>query len=407
MSSFDTSESYLMTSESVTEGHPDKLCDQISDAILDAMLKQDEYSRVACEVAVTTGLVLVTGEITTTAYVDIPSVVRGVIKRVGYTNCEHGFDADSCGIIVSVKEQSPDISQAVGDSVGAGDQGMMFGYACRDTKELMPLPITLAHALTKQLAQVRKNQTKMLLFPDGKSQVTIEYDKGLPKRIHTIVVSTQHAQGIERLLPQYVYDLVISPVLAEKGLWNRQTTQYEAFSNLLDDDTVILVNPSGRFVVGGPQGDAGVTGRKIIVDTYGSAARHGGGAFSGKDPTKVDRTGAYAARYVAKNLVAAGICERAEVQLSYAIGKADPTSVSVETFGTAVLTPEEINELVAQHFDLRPNSLIIQFGLRQPIYEALASYGHFSNYDMPWEQTDLEVPLDEAKRSIIYEELNA
>ena len=400
MSSFDTSESYLMTSESVTEGHPDKLCDQISDAILDAMLKQDPLSRVACEVAVTTGLVLVTGEITTTAYVDIPSVVRGVIQRVGYTDCENGFDADTCGIIVSLKEQSPDISQAVGDSVGAGDQGMMFGYACRDTKELMPLPITLAHALTKQLVRIRKTRSKLRarhsvsdgigwLRPDGKSQVTIEYEKGEPKRIHTIVVSTQTAYVVDKYaMYSLIKKWIIDPVLAEKGLWNRQTTEYEAFSNLLDDDTIILINPSGKFVVGGPQGDAGVTGRKIIVDTYGSAARHGGGAFSGKDPTKVDRTGAYAARYVAKNLVAAGICDRAEVQLSYAIGKADPTSISVETFGTAVLPPEQINELVAQYFDLRPNSLINQFKLRQPIYAALASYGHFSNYDMPWEQTD-------------------
>jgi len=274
----------------------------------------------------------------------------------------------------------------------------------------LTLPITLAHALTKQLARIRKTRSNLIhwLRPDGKSQVTIEYEKGEPKRIHTIVVSTQTAHIVDKqVLYASIKKWIIDSVLAEKGLWNRQTTQYEAFSNLLDDDTIILINPSGKFVVGGPQGGAGVTGRKIIVDTYGSAARHGGGAFSGKDPTKVDRTGAYAARYVAKNLVAAGICDRAEVQLSYAIGKADPTSISVETFGTAVLPPDQINELVAQHFDLRPNSLIIQFGLRQPIYEALASYGHFGDYNMPWEQTDKEVPLDEAKRDLIYEGLNA
>ncbi len=389
----------LFTSESVTEGHPDKVCDQISDAVLDALLIQDPQSRVACEVATTTGLVLVAGEITTSGYVEIPDIVRGTLASIGYTKAEYGFDADTCGVMAAVHKQSPDIALGVdhaletrtgesGDdaieSVGAGDQGMVFGYACTETPELMPLPIALAHGLTRQLARARKEGTLPYLRPDGKSQVTVEYQRGKPVRVATIVVSTQHAPEIEQArIARDVRDAIVAPVIPRE---------------LLDAETKYLVNPTGRFVVGGPMSDAGLTGRKIIVDTYGGMARHGGGAFSGKDPTKVDRSGAYAARHVAKNVVAAGLADRFEVQIAYAIGVARPLAVHVETFGTAKIPESRIEGLVREHFDLRPAAIIQRFDLRRPIYRQTASYGHFGRPDLnlPWERVDVADALRQA-----------
>lgn len=391
VSTFNDSSSFLFTSESVTEGHPDKVCDQISDAILDSVLAQDPYARVACETCVTTGLVIIMGEMTTKIYVDIPDIVRSTLKNIGYTNAEFGIDYNTCGVMVSVKEQSPEISSAVSKSlearqsehkntnelIGAGDQGMMVGYACNETPELMPLPISLAHKLTRKLAEVRKNSTLKYLRPDGKSQVTIEYSKGKPKRIHTIILSAQHNPEIKSdQLENELRSFVIDPIIPK---------------SLIDETTVIKINPSGLFVLGGPNADTGLTGRKILVDTYGGSARHGGGAFSGKDPTKVDRSGAYAARHVAKNLVAAGVAERAEVQISYAIGMAIPISVSVETFGTSNLSDDKISDIVNTYFDLRPQAIIDNMKLRNPIYGPTASYGHFGreDLDLPWESTDI------------------
>ncbi|GKV69430.1 S-adenosylmethionine synthase [Sporosarcina sp. NCCP-2716] len=382
----------LFTSESVTEGHPDKMCDQISDAILDAIMEEDPNARVACETTITTGLVLVIGEITTTTYVDIPKVVRETVKEIGYTRAKYGFDYETSSVLTSIDEQSPDIAASVDvalearegqmddeelEAIGAGDQGLMFGYACNETEELMPLPISLAHKLSRQLTKVRKNETLDYLRPDGKTQVTIEYnEKNEPVRVDTIVISTQHHPEIslERLqhdVKQYVIDEVVP-------------------GHLLDEETKYFINPSGRFVIGGPQGDAGLTGRKIIVDTYGGYARHGGGAFSGKDATKVDRSASYAARYVAKNLVAAGLADRCEVQLAYAIGVAKPVSISVDTFGTGSLPEEQLVELVRRHFDLRPAGIIKMLDLRRPIYKQTAAYGHFgrTDVDLPWEKTD-------------------
>ena len=389
--SFMSSPSYLFTSESVTEGHPDKLCDQVSDAVLDALMAKDPECRVACETAVTTGLVVVMGEVTTNTYVDIPEIVRETIRNIGYTDAAYGIDFHTCGVMVSVKEQSQDISSAVGTSLeardatsvadetealGAGDQGMMVGFACTETPELMPLPISLSHALCKRLSTVRREGLLSYLRPDGKSQVTIEYARGVPKRIHTVVLSAQH--GPEVSLAQLQRDLrehVVNPILPKK---------------LIDDETKYFVNPSGKFELGGPHADTGLTGRKILVDTYGGAARHGGGAFSGKDPTKVDRSGAYAARYVAKNVVAAGLAERVEVQVSYAIGVAKPISISVETFGTGLVSDEVITGLIDKHFDLRPAAIIDDMKLRRPIFSQTASFGHFGreDIDVPWERTD-------------------
>lgn len=379
----------LFTSESVTEGHPDKICDQISDSVLDEILTYDPNARVACETTVTTGLVLVAGEITTSCYVDIPKVVRKAISDIGYTRAKYGFDAQTCAVITSIDEQSPDIAQGVDkalevrgltdeliDEIGAGDQGLMFGFACDETPELMPLPISLAHRLARQLSALRKDGTIPYLRPDGKTQVTVEYDGDKPVRIDTIVISTQHDDHTE--LSQVEHDMieqVIRPIVP---------------SELLDSDTKYLINPTGRFVIGGPQGDAGLTGRKIIVDTYGGYARHGGGAFSGKDPTKVDRSGAYAARYVAKNIVAAGLAKRCEVQVAYAIGVARPVSIAVDTFGTGKVDDERIVEIVKQVFDLRPAAIIRDLDLRRPIYRQTAAYGHFGRTDveLPWEQTN-------------------
>lgn len=379
------------TSESVTEGHPDKMCDQISDAVLDAIIAKDPYARVACEAAATTGLIFVAGEITTSAYVDIPTVVRETIRQIGYTHSAYGFDADTCGVSISIKEQSGDIAMGVDkalearhgemsddeiEAIGAGDQGMMVGFACTETPELMPLSISLAHRLTRRLTQVRREGILGYLRPDGKSQVTVEYSYGQPIRVDTVLISAQHAPEItpEQIREDLVRQ-VIRPVIGE---------------TLLDDETKVFVNPTGRFVVGGPMGDAGLTGRKIIVDTYGGVARHGGGAFSGKDPTKVDRSGAYMARYVAKNIVAAGIADRFEVQISYAIGVAHPLSISVETFGTGRISDRDIIALIAQHFDLRPAAIIRDLDLRRPIYKQTAAYGHFGRDDLalPWERTD-------------------
>ena len=393
---FMESPSYLCTSESVTEGHPDKLCDQVSDAILDAIYAKDPLARVACETSATTGLVVVMGEITTNTYVDIPAIVRETVREIGYTNAEYGFDYETCGVMVSVKEQSKDIDMAVSRSLetrdksrnddeietqGAGDQGMMVGFACDETPELMPLPISLAHKLCQRLAYVRREGILPYLRPDGKAQVTVEYEYGIPKRIHTIILSTQHdpqvsLDVIQRDMREFVIDEVIP-------------------HNLHDRRTRYLVNPSGRFVTGGPMGDTGLTGRKILVDTYGSMARHGGGAFSGKDPTKVDRSGAYAARYVAKNIVAAGLAERVELQVCYAIGIAHPISVSVETFNTGKVPDDVIVKLVEKHFDLRPGAIIRDLNLRRPIYKQTATYGHFGrdDLDLPWERTDKAAAL--------------
>lgn len=390
MSSFNKDSKTFFTSESVTEGHPDKLCDQISDSVLDAILAQDPTARVACETATTTGLVLVAGEITTSAYVDIPGIVRSTIEGVGYINAEYGFDYRTCGIITAIGKQSPDIAQGVNghltlsdvelDAVGAGDQGMMIGFACNETPELMPLPISLAHKLTRQLSFVRRqswsgNGHMQYLRPDGKSQVTVEYQYGRPTRVDTVVISTQHADYVDKeQIRADVIEHVIKPAL---GDWYNENIK-------------ILVNPTGRFVTGGPMGDAGLTGRKIIVDTYGGFARHGGGAFSGKDPTKVDRSAAYAVRHIAKNVVAAGLAGRLELQVSYAIGVARPLSLFVETFGTGKVSDEEIVRLINQHFDLRPAAIIQNLNLRRPIYQATAAFGHFgrTDIDLPWERSD-------------------
>jgi S-adenosylmethionine synthetase len=382
----------LFTSESVTEGHPDKICDQISDAVLDSLLVQDPMSRVACETAITTGLVLVMGEITTEGYVDIQKIVRDTIREIGYDKSEYGFDANTCGVIVALDEQSKDIAMGVDTAfevkehlteeeelakIGAGDQGMMFGYATNETEEFMPYPISLAHKLTKQLTRIRKEGVLSYLRPDGKSQVTVEYDdNGKPIHLNAVVLSTQHGaevtiEQLRRDVKQYVLD----PVLPQE---------------LVDERTKFFINPTGRFVIGGPNGDSGLTGRKIIVDTYGGYARHGGGAFSGKDCTKVDRSASYAARYVAKNLVAAGLADRLEIQVSYAIGVAEPTSIMVDTFGTGKLTEEELVAIIRRHFDLRPAGIIKMLDLRRPIYKQTAAYGHFGrlDLDLPWEKTD-------------------
>lgn len=380
----------LFTSESVTEGHPDKMCDQISDAILDAIYAQDPSARVACETATTTGLVLVMGEITTSCYVDIPKVVRETVAEIGYTRAKYGFDSSTCSVLTSIDEQSPDIAMGVDDSLehrsahgedefeltGAGDQGIMFGFACNETPELMPLPIVLAHKLAKKLTDARKEGILDYLRPDGKTQVTVEYVGDKPVRVDTIVISTQHSPDVTR--DQIEADLkkyVVSEVVP---------------AEYLDENTKYFINPTGRFVIGGPQGDSGLTGRKIIVDTYGGYARHGGGAFSGKDPTKVDRSACYAARYVAKNIVAAGLADKCEIELAYAIGMSHPVSVLVETFGTSKISEEAIEALVSKHFDLRPAAIIKNLDLRRPIYKQTAAYGHFgrTDIDLPWEKTD-------------------
>ncbi len=388
---FMTSPQFFFTSESVTEGHPDKMCDQISDGILDAILKDDPFARVACETSTTTGLVVVMGEITTGTYVDIQAQVRDIVRDIGYTRGKFGFDADTCGVLVAINEQSSDIAQGVDkaleareglmnddevEAIGAGDQGMMIGFACDETPELMPLTIMLAHKLTRRLSDVRRDGTMPYLRPDGKSQVTVEYAFGKPKRVDTIVISTQHAPDITlEQIRQDVIDHVITPIVD---------------SDMIDANTRILVNPTGRFVTGGPMGDAGLTGRKIIVDTYGGVARHGGGAFSGKDATKVDRSAAYMTRYIAKNIVAAGLADRFEIQVSYAIGVARPLSVSIETFGTNHIPNEKIEELIDKHFDLRPAAIIQNLELRKPQFRQVAAYGHFGrdDLDVAWERTD-------------------
>ncbi len=385
-------EKFLFTSESVTEGHPDKMCDQISDAILDALMEQDPMSRVACETATTTGMVLVMGEITTNAYVDIQKIVRDTVREIGYTRGKFGFDADTCGVITAIDEQSSDIAMGVDKAleakenqmteeeiaaIGAGDQGMMFGYASDETPELMPYPISLAHKLSRRLTEVRKNGTLPYLRPDGKTQVTVEYDEnGVPKRLDAVVLSTQHdpdvtQEQIHEDIKKHVFDAIIP-------------------EGMVDADTKFYINPTGRFVIGGPHGDSGLTGRKIIVDTYGGMARHGGGAFSGKDCTKVDRSAAYAARYVAKNIVAAGLAKKCEIQLSYAIGVAHPTSIMVDTFGTGKLSEEKLVEIIRESFDLRPAGIIEMLDLRRPIYKQTAAYGHFgrTDLDLSWEKTD-------------------
>lgn len=385
-------EKRLFTSESVTEGHPDKICDQISDAILDELLKQDPMSRVACETCITTGLVMVMGEITTKGYVDIQKTVRDTIRDIGYDRAKYGFDAETCGVIVALDEQSDDIAMGVDkalearesemsdeeiEAIGAGDQGMMFGYAVNETEELMPYPIALAHRLAKKLSEVRKNGTLPYLRPDGKTQVSVEYDEnGKPVRLDAVVLSTQHDEKVtQEQIHEDIKKYVFDPILPR---------------NMVDEQTKFFINPTGRFVIGGPHGDSGLTGRKIIVDTYGGYARHGGGAFSGKDCTKVDRSAAYAARYVAKNIVAAGLAEKCEIQLSYAIGVASPTSIMVDTFGTGKLSDESLVEIIRENFDLRPAGIIRMLNLRRPIYKQTAAYGHFGRTDLelPWEQTD-------------------
>ena len=391
-------ERLLFTSESVTEGHPDKMCDQISDAILDALLEQDPMSRVACETATTTGLVMVMGEVTTKGYVDIQKVVRNTVREIGYDRAKYGFDCDTCGVIVALDEQSPDIAMGVDkaleakenkmtdeelEAIGAGDQGMMFGYATNETDEYMPYPIYLAHKLARQLTKVRKDGTLRYLRPDGKTQVTVEYDEnGKPSRLDAVVLSTQHdeevtQEQIHKDIKKYVFDEILP-------------------AEMVDENTKFFINPTGRFVIGGPHGDSGLTGRKIIVDTYGGMARHGGGAFSGKDCTKVDRSAAYAARYVAKNIVAAGLADRCEIQLSYAIGVAQPTSIMVDTFGTSKLREDQLVEMIRKHFDLRPAGIIKMLDLRRPIYKQTAAYGHFGrdDLDLPWEKLD---KVDELK----------
>ncbi len=387
----------FFTSESVTEGHPDKICDQISDAILDELLRQDPNSRVACETTCTTGLVMVMGEITTNAYVDIQKIVRDTVREIGYDRAKYGFDADTCGVMTAIDEQSADIAMGVDkaleakenqmsdeeiEAIGAGDQGLMFGYATNETPEFMPYPIAMAHKLALKLTEVRKNGTLPYLRPDGKTQVSVEYDEnGKPVRIDTVVLSTQHSADVSQEqvhedIKKYVFD----PVLP---------------ADMIDDETKYFINPTGRFVIGGPHGDSGLTGRKIIVDTYGGYARHGGGAFSGKDPTKVDRSASYAARYVAKNIVAAGLAEKCEIQLSYAIGVARPTSIMIDTFGTGKLSDEKITEIVRENFDLRPAGIIKMLDLRRPIYKQTAAYGHFgrTDIDVPWEHTDMAEKL--------------
>ena len=381
----------LFTSESVTEGHPDKICDQISDAILDALLEQDPMSRVACETCTTTGIVMVMGEISTKAYVDIQKIVRDTVREIGYTRGKYGFDADTCGVITTIDEQSSDIAMGVDkaleakennmtdeeiDAIGAGDQGMMFGFATNETEEYMPYPISLAHKLSRQLTKVRKDGTLSYLRPDGKTQVTVEYDDGKPSRLDAVVLSTQHDPDITQApihedIKREVFDKILP-------------------ADMVDDETKFFINPTGRFVIGGPHGDAGLTGRKIIVDTYGGYARHGGGAFSGKDCTKVDRSAAYAARYVAKNIVAAGLADKCEIQLSYAIGVAEPTSIMVDTFGTGKKSNQELVDLIRKHFDLRPAGIIKMLDLRRPIYKQTAAYGHFgrNDLDLPWERLD-------------------
>ncbi|WP_058440002.1 methionine adenosyltransferase [Dehalogenimonas alkenigignens] len=390
------SDKYMFTSESVTEGHPDKICDQVSDAVLDAILTHDPYGRVACETAVTNGLVFVLGEITTKTYVEIPDIVRRTVREIGYTKPEYGFDYQSCGVMVSINKQSPDIAFGVGksmeakagstdpmDAVGAGDQGMMVGYACTDTPELMPLPIALSHRLTRQLANVRKQGVLPYLRPDGKSQVTVEYHLGKPKRIETVVIAAQHDDVPQAKIYEDVVREVIKPTIP---------------AELLDDKTNFYVNTTGRFIIGGPASDTGFTGRKILVDTYGGIARHGGGAFSGKDPTKVDRSAAYMARYVTKNIVAAGIADQVEMQVSYTIGRAQPLSVSLETYGTCRVSQEQLMQFVHDHFDLRPEAIIENLGLRRPIYRQTAAYGHFgrTDIDLPWERLDKVAALKAA-----------
>jgi S-adenosylmethionine synthetase len=390
-STFMDSEKYLFTSESVTEGHPDKICDQVSDAVLDACLEQDPRSRVACETATKTGFVMVLGEITTTAFVNFDELVRRVVTEIGYDSSSKGFDGNTCGVLSAIASQSGDIAMGVDkaleakegemtdaevEAIGAGDQGMMFGFACNETPTLMPMPIYLAHKLTRQLAEVRKSGTIPWLRPDGKSQVTIEYSHGQPVRVDTALISTQHDPDVSHSeITEAVMEHVIMPILPRE---------------MVDSKLKVYVNPTGRFVIGGPMGDAGVTGRKIIVDTYGGMGRHGGGAFSGKDPTKVDRSAAYAARWVAKNVVAAGLADRCEVQVAYAIGVAHPLSINVETFGTGKISDEKISKLIAEHFDLRPGAILRDLKLRRPIYRQVASYGHFGrdDLDLTWEKTD-------------------